>query len=365
MKLHPADLVFIAIVATYILTCWVVTLVAGLSDRFMPLMYLGTGVQITGVALFGYVLYRLCRALFILLLSLRAKRSNPGKIIINDLKFGPMNLELWRRAVPIFIAFFFFFSTFTSMKFIIADIKPFAWDEYFAYLDRFIHFGVDPWKILHPVLGYPVVTKIISFVYILWLPMFFMVLYWQLFRIQRSAPPPDASRLSSPHWGEGRVGGMIDKNTLRMRFFYTFALSWAINGTFLAIVFSSGGPCFYKNITGGMDFEPLMDYLRAANETYKIYAVGTQELLWRNYMDKGVILGGGISAFPSIHVGTAFLFVLMARHVNRIAFAFFTAFFILIFFGSVHLGWHYAVDGYFSIATTWGIWKFTKFRHSE
>ncbi|MCH8197830.1 MAG: hypothetical protein IH904_07085, partial [Proteobacteria bacterium] len=35
-----------------------------------------------------------------------------------------------------------------------------------------------------------------------------------------------------------------------------------------------------------------------------------------------------------------------------------TAYAVIIFIGSVHLGWHYAIDGYAGIAGTWLIWKF-------
>jgi hypothetical protein len=38
-----------------------------------------------------------------------------------------------------------------------------------------------------------------------------------------------------------------------------------------------------------------------------------------------------------------------------------TAYAVIIFIGSVHLGWHYAIDGYLGIAGTWLIWKFAGF----
>ncbi|MDF4804113.1 phosphatase PAP2 family protein, partial [Vibrio parahaemolyticus] len=36
------------------------------------------------------------------------------------------------------------------------------------------------------------------------------------------------------------------------------------------------------------------------------------------------------------------------------------AFAVIIQIGSVHLGWHYAVDGYASTLTTFTLWKFVK-----
>ncbi|MCC7305147.1 MAG: phosphatase PAP2 family protein [Alphaproteobacteria bacterium] len=348
MKLHRADLGFIVLVAAYMLICWAICIATGHSAQFSPLMYLGTGTQMSLMFFLVYALYRLLRAAWILYSSLRggrrptnqssadsellrfARNDGPLKLILDDLKQGPLRAEIWQRAIPVFIAFFFFFSTFTSMKFLIAEIKPFAWDSFFMETDKALHFGTDPWRILQPLFGYPLITKIIAFFYILWLPVFFLVLYWQLFS------------LKNPE--------------LRMRFFYTFALTWAVNGTFLAIFFSSAGPCYFQHVTGSDYYAPLMDYLRVVNEHYKIYSVWTQDALWENYTVKKQMLGGGVSAFPSVHVATVFLFTLLGWHTGKFWFRTFFAFFLIILLGSIHLGWHYAVDGYFAILTTWGLW---------
>jgi hypothetical protein len=60
---------------------------------------------------------------------------------------------------------------------------------------------------------------------------------------------------------------------------------------------------------------------------------------------------------PSIHVAVAFLFALLGWRVNRIFGALFTAFCIVITIASIHLGWHYAADGYLAIAATYLIWR--------
>jgi membrane-associated phospholipid phosphatase len=60
---------------------------------------------------------------------------------------------------------------------------------------------------------------------------------------------------------------------------------------------------------------------------------------------------------PSLHVAIAFSYVLLGAAIDRrlaLAGGVFTA---LILIGSVHLGWHYAIDGYFSILMTWLIWR--------
>lgn len=328
--LSPAENGFIGIVAAYILICAVIAVATGYGHYFRPFMYLNAGVTMTFNLVMIYVLYRLMRAAFLLI---KHKPKEPSEFLLADLKKGPFNPALYRRALPIFITFFFFFSTFTSVKMLVPRIHDFSWDEFFVRADVFLHFGFDPWRLLMAFTAHPLTTYIISLVYILWLPVFFVVLYWQLFRLK-------------------------DPLT-RMRFFYTFVLSWAINGTFLALIFSSAGPCYYGLVTGSEHFLDLMDYLRWVDGQYEVYALHTQDLLWNNFQKNDVIVGGGISAFPSVHVATAFLFVLLGAKTGKKTFIAFLIFFGFILVGSVHLGWHYAVDGYFAILTTYALWWLT------
>ena len=65
----------------------------------------------------------------------------------------------------------------------------------------------------------------------------------------------------------------------------------------------------------------------------------------------------GISAMPSIHVGAAVLFAILGWRTNWILGFGFTVYALLIQFGSVHLGWHYAIDGYFSAILAFVLWK--------
>jgi uncharacterized membrane protein len=50
------------------------------------------------------------------------------------------------------------------------------------------------------------------------------------------------------------------------------------------------------------------------------------------------------------------LFALVGWRTSRLLGWLFTAYACVILIGSVHLGWHYAVDGYFSIAGALLIW---------
>lgn len=61
-------------------------------------------------------------------------------------------------------------------------------------------------------------------------------------------------------------------------------------------------------------------------------------------------LGLGISAFPSMHVAIAALTALYLTERSRWLAPVGVVFLGVIFFMSVYTGYHYALDGYFSIA---------------
>lgn len=132
-------------------------------------------------------------------------------------------------------------------------------------------------------------------------------------------------------WHVAHLGGILWvlhwRGEERSRFIISFMLTWGI-GMIVAYAFSSAGPLF----TGRYD-------LAIAPESVRKPA----EFLWANYKARGALLGGGISAFPSLHVGIAtwFALVLRQRGWPKVGIAYALA----IFACSVILGWHYTIDG--------------------
>jgi len=236
------------------------------------------------------------------------------------------NLLLIGLIVPAFL------SAFTSYKIILPSIHPFTLDASLARLDAFIHGGKQPWQLLQPVFGHPIVTYILSIFYYLWFFIMYGVLFWQALSLRNKQ--------------------------LRMQFFLTYTLSWIFIGTISAIALSSAGPCYYGYVVkdGNNVFAPLMNYLHTANVSFPIKSISLQDLLWGAYNGRETGLVKGISAMPSMHVSMSFIFVLLGWRTSRLAGIGFTIFAIIIMIGSVHLGWHYASDGYVAIILTSIIW---------
>jgi hypothetical protein len=67
----------------------------------------------------------------------------------------------------------------------------------------------------------------------------------------------------------------------------------------------------------------------------------------------------GISAMPSVHVAVAVLFAVLGWRTAAWLGWLFTGYACVVLIGSVHLGWHYAVDGYVSAVVAPLIWALT------
>jgi membrane-associated phospholipid phosphatase len=80
--------------------------------------------------------------------------------------------------------------------------------------------------------------------------------------------------------------------------------------------------------------------------------------MWRFYLVNGQDdkVAGAISAMPSLHVASSCGFYLLARARNRWLGRLFFVFLVLMLLGSIHLGWHYAIDGYAGLAGAVVIW---------
>jgi hypothetical protein len=225
----------------------------------------------------------------------------------------------------------FFIGSFASFKQTLPLINDFSWDRFLMRLDYFLHFGHHPWRLLEPILSYPIILRAIDLMYVLWYVLLFLSFLWMAWSAQRR---------------------------LRLCFFASALLVWSILGSGLGAIFSSAGPCYYAHVipSGENPYAPLMSRLDEIHRSGSLYAIHSQSGLWEAKLHNTWMMFGGISAMPSIHVAMAIVFVLIAFNERRWLGWIFVGYAAMIQVGSVILGWHYAVDGYASILLTSLIW---------
>ncbi len=317
---------FIVLVAVYALCGLVAINVFDLPDNMSLSLYSLVNLQL----MLGFAgAWLLCYPLYVMVVH-RPERLT--RYLIDDLRVNYLTVERVVGALVIAAFLPTFLSVFTGFKTMISVTNPYAWDATFEAWDRVLHLGWHPWELLHPLLAFPWLTSAVNIVYSFWLVVLYLVLFWQAFTTRDLR--------------------------LRMQFFLSFVLTWVLLGSLLATLLSSGGPVYYGRLTGLPDpYVPLRDYLQAAGEVSVVWALKVHDALWQSHMTGAYDFGSGISAMPSIHVSTAVLFALLGWRVDRRLGIAFTVFAVVIMIGSVHLAWHYAVDGYLSAVLTVLIWR--------
>jgi len=257
--------------------------------------------------------------------------ARPLTQLLHEIRTSLATPERLGHALPMLVAMLVFGGTFTVVKASIPSLVPFSWDQSFEQMDRWLHAGVAPWELLQPLVGHPIITHAVNWAYNFWFYFLSLIWVWQAFR--------------------------QSDNGLRLQFFLTLTLSWILLGNVAATWLSSAGPCYYGRIVGLPDpYAPLLSYLHNVNDIHTIWALGAQEILWGNYQMRDVMVGSGISAMPSMHVAIATLFALVCWRVRRWLGIVMTIYAGIIMVGSVHLAWHYAVDGYVGAAGVLAIW---------
>lgn len=225
-----------------------------------------------------------------------------------------------------------FMAAFLYHKAYIPVLVPFRWDATFAQWEAALLGGRQPWEVIHPLVGYPPITILLDIVYASWVVMVFVV--WSGLLISSRTP-----------------------RALRMRYWRATFLSWIVIGLVMATGLSSAGPCFFGNVVPGVpdQFAGLTLYLAQVDALFPLSQMESREFLWDVYMGRSD-LPGGISAMPSMHNAQAALFVAAGFALNRKLGVAMLIYGILIFIGSIHLGWHYALDGIVGVAAAAVIW---------
>ncbi len=242
-----------------------------------------------------------------------------------------------------------FMSAFSSMKTLLPAIvaasgqSHFFADPFFAAVDKALHFGTDPWGPAHALtqsFGLTDFASHASTIYGLWwaLPAFYLPAFMVLI-------------------GE-------DGRKLR-HFLILYGFAWIVLGNLTAAAGLSAGPIYYDRVFGTERFAELHTALVAGGiETSWLGLV--QPVLWEAYTTHSQAVGSGISAFPSMHLAmatvTAVYLGTLSKWLGVVGWVFVAA----IMFVSVWSGYHYAIDGYFSIAVIFGLHVYLSRRpHTE
>ncbi len=245
----------------------------------------------------------------------------------------------WRNAataLPAFAMAAAVMNSFSHFKSNIAVFHPYGIDIALAELDRWLHLGRDPWALTRDLIGYGMQTKLLDTLYYLWFAAVFV---------------PTAAFIGSPA-----------RTRLRHRYLIGYVFVWGVLGIAGATLFSSVGPIYFDRIYGGpSQFSGLVETLGTVSSRWQLQTMDVREALWMAYVGQSSSIISGISAMPSIHNAMCVLLVLVALNIGRRLALLAIAFALVIFVGSIHLGWHYAVDAYASAIGVLLLWKFAGF----
>lgn len=271
------------------------------------------------------VFYLFGRAAWIALVQERTLAAAAGRIRSETLSWPTAERLL---GIPFFVmGTVYTFDIYASFKQAIPNLTTYGWDLRLAAADAFLHLGKDPWHWSHSLLGDGSLR-------------FLDEIYKSWYAVLVASVPLFAT------WAPLRI---------RNRFFLAFSTVLMIGGSFAAVLFASGGPAYFAELAGDpARFAPLLERLQGTQ------ALATQARLWEYFSTDAQNLYGGISAMPSMHVAVVALIAIAGARWNLWMGLVTAGYGLLILLGSFHLGWHYALDGYVSVALVALFWLATR-----
>lgn len=220
-------------------------------------------------------------------------------------------------------------SAYSTYKVNIPEIVPYYADPYFADLDRLLY-GRNAWRVMHEVP--PQAGLLIEFVYTRVWPGFLLF---------------------------GVLGALLFlEGRLLQRYVWGLVFVYGVLGTLLATLFASVGPIFYTDF---YPHAPQFTNLKPAmmDNPYIRDLVNYSNYLLEAHRSKELAFAAGISAFPSVHVGVATLSAWFLTGFGRRWAVPGWTHAVLIQYGSIYSGWHYAIDGDVSLVAVSLFWIVT------
>jgi hypothetical protein len=307
-----ADAGMHAFVAAYALAAALIAWRVGVPQKFAPLLY---------------VYYSFPLAAFAAIIGLGSWALWSREPFAALRRAAGMTLDAETvAALALFASLCVHMGVFTSIKTLLPDIEPFHADRALADLDQKLH-GAAPSQYTMALLPSSMTAWIC--------PVYFGI------------------------WGLLMPGALLaclfvpGLRAVRSQYLWTHLVAWPLLGNVVAGAAMSAGPMFYGLVTG--DDERFAELLRYIDH-FPPLRDGAAYLLWQSFLSGHPSVATGISAFPSMHVANATLFVLLAARIGRAWMWTALTFCAFVLVASVHLAWHYAVDGYFSIAATLLLW---------
>ncbi len=238
------------------------------------------------------------------------------------------------------LLFAMLFTAFNTFKQKILATQPFIHDGWLAEADKWLFFGRDGWLFFHDLFGSPAATGFIDMYYHAWfLPMSIGLI----------------------------ICAFLGSNSYRLRtqYLFSYIFVWIGLGSIMAFLLPSAGPCFFNDLVGShQSYADMMTVLREHDAILRdqgghVQALNNMSALLGARNADGIVIGGGISAMPSVHNGLSVLFAIAAFRINRWVGYVMIGYAALIWVGSVYLGWHYALDGIVSAIATLAFWRFS------
>jgi hypothetical protein len=311
----------VALTGVMLLIATVVSTVSGVHGFSLIGAYVGAGLAITLVCLLIWIFVEIAK------MAMRGA-DHPIMRARVSLQDRWMLLILPALILPTFLA------AYTVAKTSIYFVVGFEWDRFWTDVDAEIFRG-DPWRITHALVGQRL-SAVWAWVYTAgWgLALFF----WSAF-----------------------VALYCEHRKVAIYFTSMFA-AWLLGGVAMAYGTSAAGPIFAHLFDPSLAvrFEPLrqsIDALLPDNSSIRL----TQSYLEDSVRNTLAVKGGGISAMPSMHLAACTIYVLAAMGTRWFVPA--ALFWIVIFVGSVHFGYHYAVDGLIAAAIAIPCWLMAEAFH--